>query len=411
MISLAFLGTLPSLGSIELVEVINASNSVVDITNKSIKIFGGTSGTCTTGTSTCDSCATAAGLTACNPKMISSSTVMTVRFRVTSDLTQTGTVRVYEAGGNEVSISNASTGVTKGDTASFDVTWGTLCSHMQQAASDCSVSESETFTVGIDVDANGLADVESGQISFQVYKAGDTVTTCNDAGNTEGVCAFSANPGDGKVVIEDILTEGSFPTTSGLTFTHIRVYFKEGGFPSSPNDLFEDLGISQDSEGFFLSDKSVDGLTNNTPYFFRTASIDQAGNIGYFLHDNVISTACGASPTAADDLNCPYIATPAEVFGLLDEDLNCFIATAAFGSLWNSKVADLRRFRDHFLKPNLLRKKFVDWYYTYGPAWAKAIADNEAVRALVRVGLFPFWLFAKLAIDYGLLAAFVISFL
>lgn len=401
LILLTFLMTPLSYGAIELIEAKNASNTIIG-EDKSIKVFGGTSGTCTTGTGTCDSCAAATGLTACNIKTISSSTELTVSFKVTSDLTGTGTVKVYESGGNQVTLLSASTGVGKDDTASFTVSWGTLCANMNSAQTDCSVSESESFTVGIDVDNNGLADVESGQILFQVHAAAkNTVLACNDSTNTDGVCAFTAGPGDRKVVIEDILTEGSFPTLTGLSFTHIRVYYKEGGYPTSPNDLYEDLGISQDSQGFFLSDKTIGGLTNNTTYYFRTATVDEAGNVGYFLDDSEITAKC---PTN-DDLTCPYIATPAEVFGLLEDDINCFIATAAFGSPWHSQVNDLRAFRDRFLKTNRWGQLFVDFYYEYGPYAARAIQDKDSIRAVVRVGLFPFWLFAKVATDYGFPAA------
>ncbi len=67
----------------------------------------------------------------------------------------------------------------------------------------------------------------------------------------------------------------------------------------------------------------------------------------------------------------------------------CFIATAAFGSYLNPHVKVLREFRDKVLMQNGLGKRFVKLYYRHSPPVADSIAQNETLRALVRLALTP----------------------
>ncbi|MCK5293040.1 MAG: hypothetical protein KAJ49_00165, partial [Arcobacteraceae bacterium] len=80
----------------------------------------------------------------------------------------------------------------------------------------------------------------------------------------------------------------------------------------------------------------------------------------------------------------------------------CFIATAAYGSYFETHVKVLRNFRDNYLLTNSLGKKFVKLYYTYSPNIATNIAQNEWAKGLVRVILTPIVYIIKYPI-YGLL--------
>lgn len=68
---------------------------------------------------------------------------------------------------------------------------------------------------------------------------------------------------------------------------------------------------------------------------------------------------------------------------------NCFIATAAYGSLLHRHVKWLRLFRDRYLLSHSAGKVFVRLYYRYSPWWADKIRQSDFLRALVRGSLGP----------------------
>ncbi len=68
---------------------------------------------------------------------------------------------------------------------------------------------------------------------------------------------------------------------------------------------------------------------------------------------------------------------------------SCFIATAAYGSGLHPYVVELKRFRDRHLMSNPVGRSFVGFYYRVSPPIAEIIAQNEALRAVVRIGLYP----------------------
>ena len=90
----------------------------------------------------------------------------------------------------------------------------------------------------------------------------------------------------------------------------------------------------------------------------------------------------------------------------------CFIATAAYGSLFHPYVTILRDFRDRYLLTSAAGEHLVAAYYRFSPPAAEFIADHPAMRRLVQVGLLPVVGFGWLTVHYGtsllLFAAFMI---
>ncbi len=68
---------------------------------------------------------------------------------------------------------------------------------------------------------------------------------------------------------------------------------------------------------------------------------------------------------------------------------NCFIATAAFGTPVHGKIDLLRSFRSSYLMMHSLGTEFVAAYYTYSPPIAEVIARHAWLRAIVRTLLLP----------------------
>ena len=68
---------------------------------------------------------------------------------------------------------------------------------------------------------------------------------------------------------------------------------------------------------------------------------------------------------------------------------NCFIATAAYGSPWQSQVRILRDFRDTYLTSHRPGRWLVDQYYRLSPPLADFIRERDGLRAAARVVLTP----------------------
>ena len=73
----------------------------------------------------------------------------------------------------------------------------------------------------------------------------------------------------------------------------------------------------------------------------------------------------------------------------------CFIATAAYGSPWAREVVLLQNYRDAYLVPRPLGRKFIRIYYRLSPFPAKFISQNPNLRLIARCLLTPLFLLIK----------------
>jgi hypothetical protein len=74
---------------------------------------------------------------------------------------------------------------------------------------------------------------------------------------------------------------------------------------------------------------------------------------------------------------------------LAPANTDCFIATAAYGTPYDSKIDVLRNWRDDSLKSSTLGKIFIRNYYFFSPPIATIVAKSSALRAIVRLILSP----------------------
>ncbi len=72
-----------------------------------------------------------------------------------------------------------------------------------------------------------------------------------------------------------------------------------------------------------------------------------------------------------------------------DSNLQCFIATAAFGSPMKSEVVILRKFRDLALKPTSFGRLFIRAYYRLSPSAAQLINKSPFLKVMFRGMLYP----------------------
>jgi len=81
---------------------------------------------------------------------------------------------------------------------------------------------------------------------------------------------------------------------------------------------------------------------------------------------------------------------------------DCFIATAAYGSLVEPHVVTLRHFRDTYLLPHTLGCVFVRTYYAISPPIANYVSRHETLRAVIRASLLPLVAFSYSMLHLGL---------
>src|SRR5262249_38207194 len=132
-------------------------------------------------------------------------------------------------------------------------------------------------------------------------------------------------------------------------------------------------------------------------------------NILQFFPDTSDPTTLPNCTTAADE-TCPYAVRPDEVIGMFTKDINCFVATAAYGSSMEPKLGVFRDFRKELLLRGWGRQA-VKGYYQIGPYAARFIADKPVLRTMARGALWPAYGLSWLAVRYGLNQALWIAFI
>lgn len=432
------------------ISAVSGDSGHTDLSDSAPTIFGGVAGELDRGgcagdagastTSTCNNCYNNGAtdntrFLPCNTTRINPR--LRVVLTVSSDSVDSGTPAITDKDGaaltsdtgSEIEVSGK---VTKGQSATISIPWSVLCAEIDKAndntqgGATCSPTTYFTanFKVGIDKDgttSDSLAETgdDAKLVSFHVQqKIADADApadysvheNCTDANDDSGLCYFEVNPGDEKVTVKNLRASVSFPVSSGIKFKAVRFFF-ETGEDANPADAFKrinpatgtstptggyfDLGVeSSDTSNFVLESDRITGLENEQKYYFKAAVVDQANNVGYFTPDELDTDCTDGSGTC-------HIARPGLVVGVLEKDVNCFIATAAYGSPMAGQVRTFRKFRNQFLLPTTWGRAFVHTYYKFGPPAARFIAQSDWLRALARVVLTPAWLYAWLSLRVG----------
>ena len=92
-------------------------------------------------------------------------------------------------------------------------------------------------------------------------------------------------------------------------------------------------------------------------------------------------------------------------------EIDCFIATAAYGSSFEPQVKVLRKFRDRFLLDNALGRTFLQLYNTYSPPLAHFIDKHDNMQVLVRLSLLPIVGMSWISLKIGFTPTVMLMFL
>ncbi|HVK61335.1 MAG TPA: CFI-box-CTERM domain-containing protein [Bdellovibrionales bacterium] len=394
-------------------------------------VYGGIAGDesdcdTTSATAPCNTCKGA--LAVCNRRRIHSD--LRLQIQVSSD-TGTGPAMIaFLASGDTgdadpIEEAEASpTNPSAGQTSTITVTWGELCASISDFGSStiCDVAGTATVSVrvGVDLDnSGGLSDGESKPVKFIIREGPAKILApaCEDADAGDGICYFEVNSGPGSAVLMNLEATSGFPTNGN--FAAVRACYKERTTSADTDnpgmwddidldDCHDDLPITSGSPPT-VSPKRVGGLENDKIYDFIIGMVDDAGNAGLFTDPDDGTECRNATSVGPDGFNECKTARPSEVVSLLNEKVNCFVATAAYGSPMAKEVGTLRKFRDRFMVPTNLGKAFIRFYYHEGPKLARIISKSEALRTISRAMIYPVLMFATIALQYGGTTALAIS--
>ncbi len=264
---------------------------------------------------------------------------------------------------------------------------------------------------------------------------------CNNTANTP-ICYFDVSSGDQSAKLEVTDSPSGYPNFAATQFYAIRLYYDDVSFAAiNPvhsaakyQRVVMTLPISgtTTSAGIVPDTRLIPNLKNQTKYYFKMAAEDQAGNVGFWTPaaqdygTTTASTVCrnkygiinqttagghpyndpntGTAVNIPDSQTC-HIVKPDEIQAILSKSLNCFIATAAYGSNMSPHVQTFRNFRDMFLLKHKWGTSFVQFYYEHSPQFADFIARHESLRTATRLVLWPALAFASLSLRIGALNA------
>lgn len=406
--SAIFWGASTAQATIKLVTLRGYSNYDDTTTPTKPVIYGGMGGTCSSdamdGTNTCDSCTST--IAVCNSSRIY--TGLKLYFEIQTDNTaiiSASSKLLLKSDTTVIALESSQPTMAVNTALAGYITWGSLCNALGSAS--CATSFLKNLTIGIDKDGDDAFDE---RLDFQLAVSVPDTTTpptnhsnCEsaDASDYEGFCHFTIVPGDKKVYVKSPKAPTStYPQTGtqGITYNKVRFYYIQGAENTAgvfadlnPTSSYKDLSVTISGNDFYLTSNSIEGLENDTTYYFMMANVDVAGNIKYFSPTSYLNVA-------------QHSATTGEVVGLLD-DQKCFVATAAYGSPLTFEVSHLRQFRNQFLLTTSWGKTFVEYYYKYSPKYAEMIRHNNYLKSAARVALWPVFGFAELFNRLGLFGA------
>ena len=154
---------------------------------------------------------------------------------------------------------------------------------------------------------------------------------------------------------------------------NVQVYGSNSGF-STPNPANIDLGLQ-------YINRSLE-LFPDSPVYLNTKALLLVDGLG--RRDEAVQLLERAAELAPRDITIQN-----NLNGLKSSTSNCFIATAAYGTPFNSDIDVLRKWRDDVLARSKGGRFFMRQYYRLSPPIAEAISRHETAKSAVRAALRP----------------------
>ncbi len=260
----------------------------------------------------------------------------------------------------------------------------------------CSVSQSD-LTIGDSFNVSG---------SIIPALAGKTVTITYTKPDGSTVTRTSTtNPGDySDAYIPDIL--GSWSVTASWDGDAIHEAASSASQSFSVSKILTSVTCSTSSSEINLEDSiTVSGaidlaLSDKTVTFTYTKPDDSTvtrtvttGSDGSYS-DTYTPDADGSwSVTATWAGDSMHDGSSSSLMSFIVKKSGCLIATATYGSELSPQIQFLRGFRDNTVYSTFAGSSFMTvfngFYYSFSPNVASVIADNSALRGIMKVVLYP----------------------
>jgi hypothetical protein len=404
---LVCLFTVDLYATVTISRVSNASNEVNLKTTTTgstavgtISVLGGISGAtlCPVGGSTTpvNTCTLGTNRISCNKKTICPNAELSITLKAE----KSGTILLVDSDNNPVDITGDVT-YSSGQQATIQVLWSKICEEIG-AGVNCDIpGKTETLKIGVnEAGDNALEDYAS--ISFGIYSipdlSGESLAGVADAAGVDDYYLF---PGDAKAIVQDFsILNDNYSVTGAAKIIGFHGFSEIGTCSSAAatvNIHDVDVALTLD-DNKDIEESRIDGLSNGDPYLFMFGLEDEAGNIGLFK--DLVASCSDISTGGSYDRNS---VTPLPVSGFLDQNQNCYITTAAYGSPLHAKVKTFKRFRDEILKSFSLGRDFIAFYYRTSPPIADQIRHNDLLRFGVRAVLWPAWAISAAVLYLGLM--------